>query len=147
MLGEFVMSCAAMGVFVHSQDEFSAEALRMGSPWNNTSCFCVAGGTTVLPPAAGFTAFGGWANTARADGKFSTTIDDVHVVFLRSNGTAQRPLMLTTDEAQAQAYVELANDALVNGNAASAEATYVWAEPIPVRWDVATCDAGFEDTQ
>ena len=141
------MSCAAMGCVVHSQDEFSAEALRVGSPWSNTSCFCVAGGTTVVPPPVGFTVFGGWANAARADGKFSTTIDNVQVVFLRSNGTALRPLMLTTDEAQAHAYVELVNEALLNGNAANAEATYIWAEPIPVRWDVATCDAGFEDTQ
>ena len=141
------MSCAAMGVVVHSQDEFSAEALRMGSPWDSTSCFCVAGGTTVLPPPPGFTVFGGWANTARADGKFSTTIDNVHVVFLRSNSTALRPLMLTTDDAQAHAYVELANDAFLNGIADNAEATNIWTETIPVRWDVATCDAGFEHTQ
>ena len=134
------MSCAAVGVVIRNNQggEQGDLAQEIAPPWD-LPVFCISGGTPVAAPPANMVIWGNWPNSARQDGRFPTTIDIVHVVFLRSNGVATRPLLLTTDEVQAQQYVALAThqgNNLVN-------ATVIWTMPVPVRWDILVQDAGF----
>ncbi len=92
---------------------------------------------------AGCTIWRGWSNSAAADGCFSPFTDTVHVVFLRSNSTAPRPLLVTTDGQQAQQYVDLAMGSLAMGSSGYHElshelvdATVIWTASVVVRWDL-----------
>ena len=135
-------------------------------PYDVLPCFCIAGGTPVTSPPSDAEVFGNWKNSARDDGRFPTTVEAVHVVFLRSSKTPVRPLLLTTDEEQAHQYVEHVDhvehveqahqyvehvehvDQYVEQAAPAADdiqSTVIWTAPVVVRWDVATLDAGFED--
>ena len=96
--------------------------------------------TPFAPPPAGVIIYGCIPNAARTDGRFRTTVDTVHAVFVRSNGTLARPVMLTTDETQADDLVQTAHDFAFD------QATDVWAEAVTIRWDLATHDGDVQES-
>jgi hypothetical protein len=134
---------------------FSRVSVVIADQWGpptDPPCFCIAGTPDSASNSdkeeedevpAGCTIWRGWSNTAAADGCFSPFTDTVHVVFLRSNSTAPRPLLVTTDGQQAQQYVDLAMGSSAMGSSGYHElshelvdATVIWTASVVVRWNL-----------